>query len=140
ALRQDMVQKMNEEPIMYAMSDTDPEILRADPKAEGARMIGTGRSDFTTQVNNVLASPGMFSAALDVRETRINGKMKIGAAEAIASLIEDDELHADYVIPAPFDARVAPLVASSVAKAAMESGVARIQVDPEDVAEKTKRL
>ncbi|HLR40536.1 MAG TPA: malic enzyme-like NAD(P)-binding protein [Virgibacillus sp.] len=140
ALTQDMVQKMNEDPIIFAMANPDPEILPADAKAAGASIIGTGRSDFPNQVNNVLAFPGIFRGALDVRATRINEKMKIAAAEAIASLIEDDELHADYVIPAPFDARVAPLVASSVAKAAMESGVARIQVDPEDVAEKTKRL
>src|SRR5699024_8196612 len=106
----------------------------------GAKIIGTGRSDYPNQVNNVLAFPGIFRGALDVRATRINEKMKIAAAEAIASLITEDELHADYVIPGPFDTRVAPMVASSVAKAAMESGVARIQVDPLDVRKKTERL
>lgn len=140
ALKQDMVKKMNDDPIIFAMANPDPEILPEDAKAVGAKIIGTGRSDFPNQVNNVLAFPGIFRGALDVRATRINEKMKIAAAEAIASLITDEELNADYVIPAPFDARVAPLVASSVAKAAMESGVARIQVDPEDIAEKTRQL
>lgn len=140
ALKQDMVKKMNDDPIIFAMANPDPEILPDDAKAVGAKIIGTGRSDFPNQVNNVLAFPGIFRGALDVRATRINEKMKIAAAEAIASLITEDELNADYVIPAPFDARVAPLVSSSVAKAAMESGVARIQVDPEAIAEKTRRL
>ncbi|WP_309545168.1 malic enzyme-like NAD(P)-binding protein, partial [Halobacillus trueperi] len=103
-------------------------------------VIGTGRSDFPNQVNNVLAFPGIFRGALDVRATRINEKMKIAAAEAIASLVSEDELSEDYVIPAPFDPRVAPAVAASVAKAAMESGVARHHVDPEEVAEKTRQL
>ncbi len=85
-------------------------------------------------------SRAFFRGALDVRATRINERMKIAAAEAIASLITEDELNEDYVIPAPFDPRVAPLVASSVARAAMESGVARIDVDPEEVAEKTRKL
>src|SRR5699024_6896197 len=100
----------------------------------------TGRSDFPNQVNNVLAFPGIFRGALDVRATRINEKMKVAAAEGIASLIEDGELTSDFVIPAPFDERVAPVVASSVAKAAMESGVARIEVDPDEVAERTRAL
>src|SRR5699024_5426151 len=111
-----------------------------DAKQSGVRVIGTGRSDYPNQVNNVLAFPGIFRGALDVRATRINEKMKIAAAEAIASLITVDELHEDYVIPAPFDPRVAPSVAASVAKAAMESGVARIQVAPEQVAQKTRNL
>lgn len=140
ALTQDMVRKMNSDPIIFAMANPDPEILPEDAKDAGAKVIGTGRSDFPNQVNNVLAFPGIFRGALDVRATRINEKMKIAAAVAIASLISDEELNSDYVIPAPFDARVAPLVAKEVAKAAMESGVARIQVDPEEIAEKTRHL
>ncbi|WP_026569719.1 MULTISPECIES: NADP-dependent malic enzyme [Sediminibacillus] len=139
-LSKEMVESMNDDPIIFAMANPDPEIMPEDAKAAGARVIGTGRSDFPNQVNNVLAFPGIFRGALDVRATRINEKMKIAAAEAIAALITEDELNADYVIPAPFDSRVAPAVAASVAKAAMESGVARIQVDPEQVAEKTRRL
>src|SRR5699024_7408337 len=124
--------------ILFAMANPEPEIMPEDAKQSGVRVIGTGRSDYPNQVNNVLAFPGIFRGALDVRATRINDKMKIAAAEAIASLITVDELHEDYVIPAPFDPRVAPSVAASVAKAAMESGVARIQVDPEQVAQKTR--
>ncbi|MGY0693087.1 NAD(P)-dependent malic enzyme [Virgibacillus sp. FSP13] len=139
-LSKDMVAKMNDDPIIFAMANPDPEIMPEDAKEAGAKVIGTGRSDFPNQVNNVLAFPGIFRGALDVRATRINEKMKVAAAEAIASLITEEELNEDYVIPAPFDSRVAPLVASSVAKAAMESGVARIQVEPEDVAEKTRQL
>ncbi|AIF43219.1 NADP-dependent malic enzyme [Virgibacillus sp. SK37] len=140
ALTPEMVKKMNEDAIIFAMANPDPEIMPENAKEAGARVIGTGRSDFPNQVNNVLAFPGIFRGALDVRATRINEKMKIAAAEAIASLIGDGELNEDYVIPAPFDARVAPIVAKSVAQAAMESGVARIDVDPEEIAEKTRRL
>ena len=140
ALTQDMVRKMNVDPIIFAMANPDPEILPEDAKEAGAKVIGTGRSDFPNQVNNVLAFPGIFRGALDVRATRINEKMKVAAAEAIASLISEEELNEDYVIPAPFDPRVAPLVASEVAKAAMESGVARIQVDPEEIKENTRKL
>lgn len=140
ALTKEMVSKMNENPIIFAMANPDPEIMPENAKEAGAKVIGTGRSDFPNQVNNVLAFPGIFRGALDVRATRINEKMKIAAAEAIASLITEEELHDDYVIPAPFDERVAPVVAASVARAAMESGVARITIDPEDVAEKTRRL
>lgn len=139
-LSKEMVERMNADPIIFAMANPDPEIMPEDAKAAGAKVIGTGRSDFPNQVNNVLAFPGIFRGALDVRATRINEKMKIAAAEAIASLISEEDLNEDYVIPAPFDARVAPIVAKSVAQAAMESGVARIEVDPEAVAEKTRRL
>jgi malate dehydrogenase (oxaloacetate-decarboxylating) len=140
ALTKEMVEKMNEDPIIFAMANPDPEILPDDAKEVGAKVIGTGRSDYPNQVNNVLAFPGIFRGALDVRATRINERMKIAASHAIASLISEDELNADYVIPAPFDPRVAPIVAKSVAKAAMESGVARVEVDPEEVAEKTRKL
>ena len=111
-----------------------------DAKEAGAAVIGTGRSDYPNQVNNVLAFPGIFRGALDVRATQINEKMKVEAAKAIASLISEDERTADYVIPGPFDPRVAPAVAASVAKAAMESGVATIDVIPEEVAERTREL
>ncbi|MFD1851105.1 NAD(P)-dependent malic enzyme [Oceanobacillus bengalensis] len=140
ALSKEMVKKMSDDAIIFAMANPDPEIMPEDAKEAGARVIGTGRSDFPNQVNNVLAFPGIFRGALDVRATRINEKMKVAAAEAIASLISDNELHDDYVIPAPFDARVAPIVAKSVAKAAMDSGVARVKIDPEEVAEKTRKL
>src|SRR5699024_8003510 len=140
ALTADMVKKMNKDPIIFAMANPDPEILPDEAKAAGAKVIGTGRSDFPNQVNNVLAFPGIFRGALDVRATRINERMKMAAVEAIASLVTDEELNEDYVIPGPFDSRVAPAVAKSVAKTAMESGVARIEVDPEEVAEKTRQL
>ncbi|MFZ3576313.1 NAD(P)-dependent malic enzyme [Virgibacillus sp. DJP39] len=139
-LSKEMVEKMSADPIIFAMANPDPEIMPDVAKAAGAKVIGTGRSDFPNQVNNVLAFPGIFRGALDVRATRINEKMKVAAANAIASLISEEELNEDYVIPAPFDPRVAPIVAKSVAQAAMESGVARIEVDPEAIAEKTRRL
>lgn len=140
ALTVDMVKKMNDNPIIFAMANPDPEIIPADAKKAGAKIIGTGRSDYPNQVNNVLAFPGIFRGALDVRATRINERMKMAAVEAIAELITEEELNADYVIPAPFDPRVAPAVAKSVAKSAMDSGVARVNVDPEDVAEKTRQM
>lgn len=139
-LTQKMVKSMNKDPIIFAMANPDPEIMPEDAKAAGAKVIGTGRSDFPNQVNNVLAFPGIFRGALDVRATRINEKMKIAAANAIAELVTDEELNPDYVIPAPFDPRVAPAVAASVAKTAMETGVARRSVDPEYIAEKTRKL
>ena len=139
ALTQDMVRSMNDNPIIFAMANPVPEIMPEEAKAAGASVIGTGRSDFPNQVNNVLAFPGIFRGALDVRATHINEQMKIAAVEAIASLVSAEELRSDYVIPAPFDPRVAPAVASAVAKAAMETGVARLQVDPEEVAERTRQ-
>jgi len=140
ALTKEMVKLMADNPIIFAMANPDPEIMPDDAKEAGAKVIGTGRSDFPNQVNNVLAFPGIFRGALDVRATHINEQMKMAAAEAIASLIKEDELRPDYVIPAPFDPRVAPCVAAAVAKTAMETGVARIKVDPEEVAEKTRKL
>ncbi|MCR1834191.1 NAD-dependent malic enzyme [Oceanobacillus caeni] len=140
ALTKEMITKMNDDPIIFAMANPDPEVMPEVAKEAGAKVIGTGRSDFPNQVNNVLAFPGIFRGALDVRATRINEEMKIAAAEAIASLVSEEELHDDYVIPAPFDDRVAPTVAASVAKAAMETGVARITLNPEEIAEKTRRL
>ncbi|MBB6445694.1 malate dehydrogenase (oxaloacetate-decarboxylating) [Bacillus benzoevorans] len=140
ALSQDMVKSMNRNPIIFAMANPNPEISPADAKAAGAAVIGTGRSDYPNQVNNVLAFPGIFRGALDVRATHINEQMKVAAVKAIAGLIQESELHADYVIPGPFDPRVAPEVAAAVAKAAMETGVARMKVDPEEIKEKTRKL
>jgi len=140
ALTKEMVASMNPDSIIFAMANPDPEIMPEEAKAAGAKVVGTGRSDFPNQVNNVLAFPGIFRGALDVRATHINEKMKVAAVEAIAGLISEEELHADYVIPAPFDPRVAPNVAAAVAKAAMETGVARLKVDPEEIKERTHRL
>ncbi|GAA0354424.1 NAD(P)-dependent malic enzyme [Bacillus horti] len=140
ALTKEMIQTMHKDPIIFAMANPDPEIMPEDAKAAGAKVIGTGRSDFANQVNNVLAFPGIFRGALDVYATHINEEMKLAAVYAIADLITEEELHADYVIPAPFDPRVAPAVAAAVAKAAMETGVARKQVNPEEVAENTRKL
>ncbi len=140
ALTEEMVRTMNDDAIIFAMANPVPEIMPEIAKAAGAAVVGTGRSDFPNQVNNVLAFPGIFRGALDVHATQINEEMKMAAVKAIAELVAADELNADYIIPAPFDARVAPQVAAYVAKAAMETGVARRQVDPNEVAEKTKKL
>lgn len=140
ALTQEMIKTMNNDPIIFAMANPIPEIMPEEAKAAGASVIGTGRSDFPNQVNNVLAFPGIFRGALDVHATTINEEMKIAAVEAIANLVSGADLSADYVIPAPFDPRVAPAVASAVAMAAMETGVARKKVDPKQVEEKTRKL
>jgi malate dehydrogenase (oxaloacetate-decarboxylating) len=123
---EEMVKSMAKDPIIFAMSNPTPEIMPELAKAAGAKVVGTGRSDFANQINNVLAFPGIFRGALDVRASDINDEMKIAAAKAIAGLISDEELSADYVIPAPFDPRVGKAVASEVAKAARATGVARI--------------
>jgi malate dehydrogenase (oxaloacetate-decarboxylating) len=140
AVTKEMVASMNRDPIIFAMANPVPEIMPEDAYAVGAKVVGTGRSDFPNQVNNVLAFPGIFRGALDVRARGINEEMKIAAARAIADLIDEDELRPDYVIPAPFDPRVAPNVAAAVAKAAMETGMARIQVDPQEIYERTMRM
>lgn len=140
ALTKEMVEKMNDNPIIFAMANPDPEIMPEDAKAAGAAVIGTGRSDFPNQVNNVLAFPGIFRGALDVYATIINEEMKVAAVKAIAGLVSEDELSADYVIPNPFDPRVAPTVAREVAKAAMETGVARKTVDPAEIEKRTKEI
>ncbi|WP_312118129.1 NAD(P)-dependent malic enzyme [Brevibacillus reuszeri] len=140
AVTQDMVRSMNRDPIIFAMANPTPEIMPEEAKAAGAAVVGTGRSDFPNQVNNVLAFPGIFRGALDTRATEINEAMKLAAVYAIADLITPEELSSDKVIPAPFDARIAPNVAAAVAKAAMDSGVARITIDPEEVKAKTNRL
>lgn len=139
-LTKDMVKSMADDPIIFAMANPNPEIKPDNAKEAGAKVIGTGRSDFPNQINNVLAFPGIFRGALDVEATHINEDMKKAAVEAIADLIEEDELNPDYCIPGPFDKRVAPSVARSVAKAAMESGVARIEVNPQDIYDKTMKV
>lgn len=139
-LTKDMVKSMAEDPIIFAMANPNPEIKPDDAKEAGAKVIGTGRSDFPNQINNVLAFPGIFRGALDVEATHINEDMKKAAVEAIADLIDEDELNPEYCIPGPFDKRVAPSVARSVAKAAMESGVARIEVNPQDIYDKTMKV
>jgi malate dehydrogenase (oxaloacetate-decarboxylating) len=140
AVTQEMVRSMNSDPIIFAMANPVPEIMPEEAYLAGAKVVGTGRSDFPNQVNNVLAFPGIFRGALDVRARGINEEMKIAAAYAIASLIEEHELSSDYVIPAPFDPRVAPKVAAEVARVAIETGEARIQVNPQEIYEKTMKL
>ncbi|MHB1126421.1 MAG: NAD(P)-dependent malic enzyme [Bacillota bacterium] len=137
---QEMVSSMAPDSIVFAMANPVPEIMPDVAKAAGARIVSTGRSDFPNQINNVLAFPGIFRGALDVRASDINEDMKIAAAYAIAALISKDELNEEYIIPGAFDPRVAPAVAAAVAKAAMDSGVARLQVNPQDIAEKTRKL
>lgn len=139
-LTKEMVESMADDPIIFAMANPNPEIQPDVAKAAGAKVIGTGRSDFPNQINNVLAFPGIFRGALDVEATQINEAMKQAAVEAIANLINQEELNPDYCIPGPFDKRVAPSVAREVAKAAMESGVARNDIDPEEIYEKTMKL
>lgn len=123
---QDMVRSMNENPILFPMANPTPEIMPDLAKAAGAAVVGTGRSDFPNQINNVLAFPGIFRGALDVRASEINDEMKIAAAKAIASFVTDDLLSADYIIPSALDKNVATAVAEAVAKVAKETGVARI--------------
>lgn len=139
-LTKDMVKSMADDAIIFAMANPDPEIKPNDAKEAGAKVVGTGRSDFPNQINNVLAFPGIFRGALDTESTHINEDMKKAAVEAIANLIDEDELNPDYCIPGPFDKRVAPSVAREVAKAAMETGVARIEVNPQKVYDKTMQL
>lgn len=125
-LTAEMVRKMAKDPVIFAMANPVPEIMPDEAVKAGAKVIGTGRSDYANQINNVLAFPGIFRGALDVRASDINDKMKIAAAYAIANLITSEELNPEYVIPAPFDPRVGKAVAEAVAKAARDSGVARI--------------
>jgi len=122
----DMVRSMAKDAIVFACANPTPEIFPDDAKAGGARVIATGRSDYPNQINNVLAFPGIFRGTFDVRASDINDEMKIAAANALASLISDEELSADYIIPKAFDPRVGKAVAKAVAEAARKSGVARI--------------
>lgn len=123
---QDMIRSMAKDPIVLAMANPVPEIMPDLAKEAGAAVVGTGRSDFPNQVNNVLAFPGIFRGTLDVRASEINEEMKIAAAKALADLVSDEELNPDYVIPMAFDPRVGGAVAAAVAQAARDSGVARI--------------
>lgn len=126
ALTQDMVRTMADDAIVLAMANPVPEIYPDEAKAAGAKVVGTGRSDFPNQINNVLAFPGVFRGALDVRARDINEEMKIAAARALADLVDDSPLSPDFIITDVFDERVAPAVAAAVAQAARETGVARI--------------
>ena len=126
AVTTEMVKTMNKDAIIFACANPTPEIFPEDARAGGAAVIATGRSDFPNQINNVLAFPGIFRGAFDVRASDINEEMKVAAAEALAGLISDEELSADYIIPAAFDPRVGKAVAAAVAQAARDSGVARI--------------
>ena len=123
---EEMVKSMSKDPILFPMANPVPEIMPDLALKAGAAVVGTGRSDFPNQINNVLAFPGIFRGALDVRASDINDDMKIAAAKAIASLVSDEELNPEYIIPAPFDNRVRDTVAKAVAEAARKSGVARI--------------
>ena len=125
-LTEEMVKSMNKDPIIFAMANPVPEIDPELAKKAGARVMGTGRSDYPNQINNVLAFPGVFRGTFDVRASEINEEMKVAAANALAELISDEELKEDYIIPMPFDKRVRPAVAEAVAKAARDTGVARL--------------
>lgn len=125
-LTEEMIKTMHRDPIVLAMANPTPEIMPDEAKEAGARIVGTGRSDFPNQINNVVAFPGIFRGALDVRASQITENMKIAAAYAIASLVDDDKLTEDYILPYAFDERIKDTVASAVANAARKDGVARI--------------
>jgi malate dehydrogenase (oxaloacetate-decarboxylating) len=126
-----MVSEMAGNPVVFAMANPVPEIMPEIAKSAGAAVVATGRSDFPNQVNNALGFPGIFRGALDVRAKDINEEMKMAAAKAIASLVDD--IHADCIIPSPFDRRVVPAVARAVAQAAIQTGVARVKADLDSV-------
>ena len=140
ALTPDMVRAMEPQPIIFALANPEPEILPDEAIGAGALVVATGRSDFPNQVNNSLVFPGIFRGALDARATDINEAMKLAAARAIADLVTDRERSPVFVIPESLDLRVPPAVAAAVARAAVETGVARVAVDPEDVANRTRDL
>lgn len=133
----EVIGSMAKDSVVIAMANPVPEISYEEAKAAGAKVAGTGRSDAPNQVNNVTVFPGVFRGAMDVRARQINEEMKLAAAYAIANLIDEKDLREDYVVPDAFDTRVAPAVAAAVAKAAMDTGVARIKVDPEEIRAKT---
>lgn len=122
----EMVRTMNKDAVIFACANPTPEIFPEEAKAGGARVVSTGRSDFPNQINNVLAFPGIFRGAFDVRASDINDEMKLAAAKALADLISEEELNEEYIIPKAFDPRVGKAVASAVAEAAKRTGVARI--------------
>lgn len=139
-LNEDMIRSMAKDPIVFCQANPIPEIWPIERAFEaGAKVISTGRSDVINQINNVLAFPGMFRGAIDVRATDINDAMKVAAAYAIAGIVKDEELSADYIIPSTFNPEVAPAVAAAVAKAAIESGIARRPMDPQEVADGLKK-
>jgi malate dehydrogenase (oxaloacetate-decarboxylating) len=140
AVTPEMVKSMAKDPIVFAQANPVPEILPEEAKAAGAAVIGTGRSDYPNQVNNVLAFPGIFRGAIDAGATAITEEMKVAAAYAIANIVTPEELSADYVLPKAFDLRVGPAVAAAVAEAAMKSGVATQTVDPKDVAKNLEKF
>ena len=125
-LTEDMIKSMNKDAIVLAMANPTPEIMPDEAKKAGARIVGTGRSDFPNQINNVVAFPGIFRGTLDVRASAITENMKIAAAYAIASLVDDDKLNEDYILPYAFDERIKDTVANAVAQAARKDGVARL--------------
>ncbi|MDR1831138.1 MAG: NADP-dependent malic enzyme [Fusobacteriaceae bacterium] len=124
-LTRDMVRRMNRDPVIFAMANPTPEIMPADAKEAGARVVGTGRSDFPNQINNILVFPGIFKGALSARARKITDSMKMAAAYGIASLVSESELREDYVVPGPLDPRLADTVADAVARKAIEEGVCR---------------
>ena len=140
-LTTEMVAKMNRDAIVFAMANPVPEITPDEAKAGGARIVGTGRSDYPNQINNVLAFPGIFRGALDVRAKQINEEMKQAAAKAIASVLTDEELNEENILPKAFDKRIAPAVAKAVAEAAISSGVARSnRYTPEEIYKRTVEM
>lgn len=128
-LTQDHIQSMNADPIVFALANPNPEITFENAKEWGVKIIGTGRSDYPNQVNNMLAFPGIFRGALDVRATDINDEMKLAAVNAIATIVSDVELSVDFIIPKSLDERVAKAVAQAVSRAAIESGVAKLNLE-----------
>jgi malate dehydrogenase (oxaloacetate-decarboxylating) len=139
-LTPEMIRSMAPDPIVFALANPDPEIHPDLALEAGALVVATGRSDFPNQVNNSLAFPGVFRGALDVRARDINDAMKLAAAQAIAELVSPRQLSPQYVIPDSLDLSVPPAVAAAVARAAVETGVARLQVDPDDIAARTREL
>lgn len=139
-LTKDMVRTMNTDAVIFAMANPTPEIFPEEALAAGAAVVGTGRSDYPNQVNNVLAFPGIFRGALDVRARNITEEMKVAAAYAIAGIISEEELSSEYIIPKAFDPRVAPDVAAAVAQAAIDCGVARKDMDIESIRKRVSQL
>ena len=131
---------MAKDALIYALANPIPEIMPAEAEAACVALIATGRSDFKNQINNSLAFPGIFRGALDIRAKNINDEMKIAAAKAITSLISDRELNREYIIPHALDSRVPPQVAAAVAQSALETGQARVLVDPKVIRENTREF
>jgi malate dehydrogenase (oxaloacetate-decarboxylating) len=130
-LSQEMVRSMAQDAIVFALANPDPEILPDAAREAGARVVATGRSDYPNQVNNSLVFPGLFRGALDVRARRVNEAMKIAAAQRLAALVRDHDLQEGQIIPPAMNYEVAPALAAAVAQAAMETGMARLHVDPQ---------